>query len=98
MGLETMLYISVALIAQYQNVRKRKLTLLSFRPQRKVERQVKSPHQKFGYFLSGSQQNSKFSYWKLIPKTEGTKTKAARCRYVGCHTNLETYNFDISFF
>jgi hypothetical protein len=56
----------------------------------------KSPHQKFGYFLSMSQQavyadiitNSAVGI--IFPKTEGTKTYAARVYWlVVYHTNLE---------
>ncbi len=45
----------------------------------------KSPHETFGYFLSISQQkvsadiNPNSAVGNFFPKTEGTKTKAARC-------------------
>jgi hypothetical protein len=61
---------------------------------------IESSHLKFGYFLSifPSKQFLPISFKiqlqnsavvNLFPKTEGTKTKAARCRYVGYHTNLK---------
>ncbi len=47
----------------------------------------KSPHEKFGYFLSISQQEvsadiiQNSAVGNFSPKTEGTKTKAARCLF-----------------
>ncbi len=47
----------------------------------------KSPHKTFGYFLSFSQQEvsadiiQNSAVGNLSPKTEGTKTKAARCLF-----------------
>ncbi len=47
---------------------------------------IKSPHEKYGYFLSISQQGvsadiiQNSAVGNFSPKTEGTKKKAARCR------------------
>jgi hypothetical protein len=59
----------------------------------------KSPHKKFGYFLSMSQQvfsadtipNSAVGIFSQ--KTEGTKTKAARVLISWLPRNLETFYF-----
>jgi hypothetical protein len=47
----------------------------------------KSPHKTFGYFLSIPKQQvsaviiQNSAVWNFSPKTEGTKTKAARCLF-----------------